>query len=185
MVARSLTLPALTAEFGYRSGEVRLGIALSFIMDSIRLGEVVLPEPKSTLPSTGLTRDEVMNLIAESITSTSPNPDDVLKIVNERISMIISTLSLPTADLIDERLVVALALGITSALTPLEDEISEVAEFSRNLQGEIVKVKKPLANDSSSRKLRVEVQHAIATSPPTARDGTKTTKDEKIDRGRV
>ena len=70
------------------------------------------------------------------ITSSNPvsiDTDEILKLIDERIS----TLSLPTADLIEE--------WITKALAPLQYEISEVTEFSRNLQREIVKVKKPLA----------------------------------------
>ena len=71
--------------------------------------------------------------VITSINPVSIDTDQILKLIDERIS----TLSLPTADLIEE--------WISKALTPLQDEISEVTEFSRNLQGEIVKVKKPLA----------------------------------------
>ena len=39
----------------------------------------------------------------------------------------------------------SISTSIDTALAPLQEEISEVAEFSRNLQGEIAKVKKPLA----------------------------------------
>ena len=71
-----------------RSGEVRLGTALSFIVDSIRLGDVVLPESntlQSTLPNTGLNRDEVLQLIVESNTvpNTGLNRDEVLQLIVE------------------------------------------------------------------------------------------------------
>ena len=71
-----------------RSGEVRLGTALSFIVDSIRLGDVVLPESntlQSTLPNTGLNRDEVLQLIVESNTvpSTGLSRDEVLDLIVE------------------------------------------------------------------------------------------------------
>ena len=102
-----------------------------------------------TRQSTSTDTDEILRLIDERISINndevlkqakdhiSTNHDEVLKIVDERVSTIISTLSLPTADSLDNR--------ITSALTPLQDELAEVSEFSRNLQGEIVKIKKPLA----------------------------------------
>ena len=67
---------------------------------------------------------------------------------------------------LDEHITAIVRRLLDDVTNPLRDELAEVVEFSRNLQGEIVKVKKLLANDSSSRKLRVEVQHAIASKQP-------------------
>lgn len=51
-----------------------------------------------------------------------------------------------TSDIVlDERITVIVRRLLDDITNPLRDEISAVAEFSRNLQGEIVKVKKPLA----------------------------------------
>ena len=92
-----------------------------------------------TSGSSSTDTDEIQRLIDERISTNndevirqakdniSTSNDEILKAVDERVSAIISTLSLPTADSLDER--------ITSALTPLQDEISK-------LQREIVKMKK-------------------------------------------
>ena len=96
------------------------GLTKDEVLDLIR--EYVTSQIQSDGLSTGLTKAEVLDLIGES--GTSHLPSDI-----------------PTDEAIDSRINTA----VTMALLPIRDEISEVAKFSRNLHGEIVKVKKPLA----------------------------------------
>jgi len=113
--------------------------------------------------------------------SVSTNTDDVLKLVDERISTAISTLSLQTLDtnvsmdtdeilsLIDSKISTAISTlslltaedvstaistAISTALVPLQDEISEVAEFSRNLQGEMKQAPTNRIVDPENRSIR-------------------------------
>lgn len=46
---------------------------------------------------------------------------------------------------LDERITTIVERLLDEVTNPLREELSEVSEFARNLQGEIVKVKKPLA----------------------------------------
>jgi FtsZ-binding cell division protein ZapB len=95
-------------------------------------------------------------------TNISMDTDEILSLIDSKISTAISTLSLLTA----EDVSTAISTAVLIALVPLQDEISEVAEFSRNLQGEIAKVKKSLSvGVASPMENRVESSKTIEAKP--------------------
>ncbi len=104
-----------------------------------------------TQPS--ITRDEIQELIDTAV-STAISTETIAA----NIMTVISTLSLLTNQ--------DVSTAINTALVPLTDEISEVAEFSRNLQGEIAKVKKSLSvGVASPMENRVESSKTIEAKP--------------------
>jgi hypothetical protein len=90
----------------------------------------------------GITRDEIQQLIDTAVsTAISTANSDVSTDINTCVSMsaleanimtVISTMSLPTIE--------DVSTAIGTALAPLREEISEVSEFARNLQGEIAAI---------------------------------------------
>jgi hypothetical protein len=110
-----------------------LGTGIVTYLKSQMMGESpndVLVKP-SKVPSNGLSREEVLDLVSEYLASKLPSTglskDEVIDLVkSEFLGGNLQELS-------------------TSPLEELRAELSEVSEFARNLQGEIVKVKKPLA----------------------------------------
>ena len=106
----------------------------------------------------GITRDEIQQLIDTAV-STAINTESI----EASVMTIVNTLSLRT----DEDV----STAINTALVPLRDEITEVAEFSRNLQGEIAKVKRAIGDPSGQRSSRVEnsTPAATATAPKPTR----------------
>jgi hypothetical protein len=87
----------------------------------------ILTKP-SKIPGNGLSKDEVLDLIGEYFTSHAPSEIPSVGLSKDEV-----------LDLVKNELLSA------SPLEELRAELSEVSEFARNLQGEIVKVKKPLA----------------------------------------
>jgi hypothetical protein len=81
---------------------------------------------------------------------------DVLDVVNTAIQETLAKLEMPNeltigkfvTTALDERVTTSIEVvtePISQSIEELRSELSEVSEFARNLQGEIVKVKKPLA----------------------------------------
>lgn len=92
----------------------------------------------STEPN--ITRDEIQQLIDTAVSTavstaidTSIDTSVSTETIEASIMTVINTLSLPTNE--------DVSTAINTALVPIREEISELTEFSRNLQGEIAKLK--------------------------------------------
>ncbi len=66
-------------------------------------------------------------------------------VISNAVMTVITSLSLPTKDDVITMVNTAIDTSLQSEVEDFRAELSEVSEFARNLQGEIVKVKKPLA----------------------------------------
>jgi hypothetical protein len=109
----------------------------------------ILTKPSRILGN-GLSKDEVLDLICKYLTSHSPSEipsvglskDEVLDLINSVLPSAIPSAGLSKDEVLD---LFKNELLSASPLEELRVELAEVSEFARNLQGEIVKVKKPLA----------------------------------------
>jgi antitoxin component of RelBE/YafQ-DinJ toxin-antitoxin module len=112
-----------------------------------------------------ITRDEIQELIDTAVSTavsmaidTNINTSVSTETIEANIMTVISTLSLPTNK--------DVSTAIDTALVPLRDEISSLSEFSRNLQGEIAKLKQ-------ARFDRVESSKTIEVAPTPARKSSE------------
>jgi biotin operon repressor len=110
-----------------------LGTGIVTYLKSQMLGESpddILSKPSKSI-GIGLTKDDVLDLIQQSISSRSPinglTKDEVIDLIDRSITNSHSPQSIEDT--------------IALALRPLQEEVKQIAEFSRNLQGEIAKVK--------------------------------------------
>ena len=148
---------ALGEKINPKSGQVRLTATLNKLIEVgiIHLSDTNLTKSVNNLINhpidVGLS-DRIKELedkyreLSDNIKQDN-NPIDIRLIENE-VHRALMSLDVPSRgefDTIAKCCLEQVDSRITSALTPLQDEISEVAEFSHNLQGEIVKIKKPLA----------------------------------------
>jgi hypothetical protein len=120
--------------------------------------------------SVSMSNDDVLKLI-------STGNDDILKQTQELISTavsiksvqdersiedavleVIGALSIPTTEKLD--------LLITKALEPLRDEIGEFSEFAKNIQDEILKLKKALSDRSVEMPLSIAPVQSIEPLSP-------------------